>query len=205
MATTTEHIDYTERGSAPTTPATGHWRVFTKSDGLYIVDDAGTVTGPFVSNTSAAVPSAHGCKVTRDTSDQSVGNNTFTAVQYNATDTLDTDAMHDPASNNTRVTIPSISGVTTGLWRFTASGYTSATALRADVKLRKGGSTDYRVYVGCTGPSGAFSYFGTWLVVCTAADYFETLVRTTSGSFNVVATDATSPPTFEVEFLGKVT
>ena len=53
MATTTGFIDYTEQGSAPTTPSTGHWRVFTKSDGLYIVDDAGVVTGPFAEATSA--------------------------------------------------------------------------------------------------------------------------------------------------------
>ena len=36
-----------EQASAPTTPATGFWRVYAKSDGLYIVDDAGTETGPF--------------------------------------------------------------------------------------------------------------------------------------------------------------
>lgn len=35
-----------EQASAPTTPATGFWRVYAKSDGLYIVDDAGTETGP---------------------------------------------------------------------------------------------------------------------------------------------------------------
>lgn len=35
-----------EQGSAPTTPASGFWRVYAKSDGLYIVDDAGTETGP---------------------------------------------------------------------------------------------------------------------------------------------------------------
>jgi hypothetical protein len=36
-----------EQASAPTTPATGFWRVYAKSDGLYIVDDAGAETGPF--------------------------------------------------------------------------------------------------------------------------------------------------------------
>ena len=36
-----------ELGSAPTTPASGKWRVYTKADGLYIVDDAGASTGPF--------------------------------------------------------------------------------------------------------------------------------------------------------------
>ena len=36
-----------EQATAPTTPASGFWRVYAKSDGLYVVDDAGTETGPF--------------------------------------------------------------------------------------------------------------------------------------------------------------
>ena len=36
-----------EQASAPTTPATGNWRLYAKSDGLYAVDDAGTEVGPF--------------------------------------------------------------------------------------------------------------------------------------------------------------
>jgi hypothetical protein len=36
-----------EQASAPTTPATGFWRVYAKSTGLFIVDDAGVETGPF--------------------------------------------------------------------------------------------------------------------------------------------------------------
>lgn len=36
-----------EQGAAPTTPAAGFWRAYAKSDGLYVVDDAGTETGPF--------------------------------------------------------------------------------------------------------------------------------------------------------------
>lgn len=42
-----------ELASAPTTPATGFWRVYTKSDGLYIVDDAGAETGPFAGSVAA--------------------------------------------------------------------------------------------------------------------------------------------------------
>lgn len=33
-----------EQASAPTTPDSGKWRVYAKSDGLYIIDDAGTET-----------------------------------------------------------------------------------------------------------------------------------------------------------------
>jgi hypothetical protein len=36
-----------EQASAPTTPASGFWRLYAKSTGLFIVDDAGGETGPF--------------------------------------------------------------------------------------------------------------------------------------------------------------
>lgn len=43
---------YAEQGSNPSTPASGFWRSFFKSDGLYAIDDGGNVTGPFVSSSS---------------------------------------------------------------------------------------------------------------------------------------------------------
>lgn len=38
--------EWEEQAAAPSTPGTGNWKVFFKSDGLYIVDDAGTEYGP---------------------------------------------------------------------------------------------------------------------------------------------------------------
>jgi hypothetical protein len=35
-----------EEASAPSTPASGKWKAYFKSDGLYIIDDAGVETGP---------------------------------------------------------------------------------------------------------------------------------------------------------------
>lgn len=37
---------FDEQGSAPTTPGSTLWKLYFKSDGLYIVDDAGSETGP---------------------------------------------------------------------------------------------------------------------------------------------------------------
>lgn len=37
---------FAEQAGAPTTPASGFWRAYFKSGGLYVVDDAGTETGP---------------------------------------------------------------------------------------------------------------------------------------------------------------
>lgn len=39
--------------------------------------------------------------------DQTISNNTFTAVQFAATDYIDTDNFHNPSTNNSRMTIPS--------------------------------------------------------------------------------------------------
>jgi hypothetical protein len=48
-----------DQGSTPSTPASGHTTVFTKSDGLYVVDDAGAETGPLVdSNSGTSFPTA---------------------------------------------------------------------------------------------------------------------------------------------------
>lgn len=40
-------ITLQEESSTPSTPASGYWIIYVKSDGLYIVDDLGNVTGPF--------------------------------------------------------------------------------------------------------------------------------------------------------------
>jgi len=42
-----------EQASTPDTPATGKWKIYTKSDGLYTVDDAGTENGPFLADVDA--------------------------------------------------------------------------------------------------------------------------------------------------------
>lgn len=50
-----------EQVSTPTTPASGHWRVYAKSDGLYLVDDAGNVTGPLGISGGGAFYDAYVC------------------------------------------------------------------------------------------------------------------------------------------------
>jgi len=53
---TDDFINFEERAGAPSTPASGDWRLYTKSDGLYIVDDAGTEYGPFGTGSSVLQP-----------------------------------------------------------------------------------------------------------------------------------------------------
>lgn len=63
MATETTFIQFAE-GSAPSTPASTKWRAYFKTDGLYVIDDAGTETGPLADasggSTGVAVATAQG-------------------------------------------------------------------------------------------------------------------------------------------------
>ena len=80
---------------------------------------------------------AHGCAAT-GTADQAITTGVMTAVQWDGTDEWDSDAFHDPASNNTRLTVPRagrylvIAGV---YWEAVAAG------VNREVHLRTDGST----------------------------------------------------------------
>ena len=51
---TIDAIDITslnfQEGSAPGTPSSTQWKVYAKTDGLYVIDDAGTETGPLAAS-----------------------------------------------------------------------------------------------------------------------------------------------------------
>lgn len=42
-----DNAQFAEQAGDAATPASGYWRLFFKADGLYAIDDAGTVIGPF--------------------------------------------------------------------------------------------------------------------------------------------------------------
>lgn len=68
-----------DQASTPTTPAAGFSRVFSKADGLYIVDDAGNVTGPFAASVAAATPQSAAYERT-------AGNYTTTSITFTDVD-----------------------------------------------------------------------------------------------------------------------
>lgn len=145
------------------------------------------------------VPAAHGTRLTRS-ANQSVGNNALTAVSFTV-ENYDTDAMHEGVTNPTRVTIPVIAGVTTGLWAIKAAVYTDQS--NADLQILLNGTTPIG-FTRNTNPAeiGAAAVSADW--VMTAGDYVELLCRTPSGAGNVVFDGGVSPM-FSVAFLGKVT
>ena len=80
-------------------------------------------------------PTFTGCKVTR-ASNQTIGNASYTAIQFDVADTIDTDAFHDPASSNTDCTIPAgLGGVyrVTGWCRYNETNYTGERYLKIHV------------------------------------------------------------------------
>lgn len=163
-----------------------------------------------LSDVTSAVLGAHGCRVKRSSGDVSVGNNTLTAVEFNAED-HDTDTMHDNSTNPSRLVIPSITGVTTGLWTIKAHGYgTGVSSGRIDVMFRVGaaGNPASGTSIGfATYDISASSIPGYYLSVdwvFTAADYVECFVRTSAGAGSV-AFDASASPYFSAAFLGKMT
>jgi len=74
------NVIFTDQGSAPATPGAGKTRVFTKSDGLYIIDDDGAVIGPFITGTASSNDSVIAtCYLEAN---QSISNNTGTTLNF---------------------------------------------------------------------------------------------------------------------------
>jgi hypothetical protein len=176
---------------------------------ITLLDEAGhdALDHTGLTGVGGSVIAAHGCLVKRASGNFSIGNNVYTEVEFNGTE-YDTDSMHDPASANTRITIPSISGVTTGLWIFTAGGYADPTT-RLDTLIRKNaaGNPASGTALGFDLRAGSASVQGFALTVhavLTAGDYVEVFVRSTGGAANI-AFDAEGSPRLAAAFLGKVT
>lgn len=110
-AITINNIVLTDQGSTPTTPASGKTRVYSRSTGLFVVDDAGTVTGPLAS----AVTVTNDYILVTDQKNQNTAGGTFTAGDWRTrdlnTEVSDAGGCVTVASNQITVGI-------TGTYRF---------------------------------------------------------------------------------------
>jgi len=201
-------------GTAPASPASGKQRVYIDSADHHLKrkNSSGTVTD-LEGGTAAAYVTAHGARVIRS-ANLSVGNNVYTVLAFTAED-FDTDAMHDNTTNNSRLIIPTITGVTTGLWHVESYGYTDQLSVNARqdciIKLNAAGNSASGTPIGFGTQANIAAanlliggYKASADYVFTAGDYVETFVRTTGGTFNAVF-DAGYSPIFSISFLGKVT
>ena len=98
-----QFIDLPKLGASPKRPGRGFTRLFMASTGNPTsLEDDGTqvdLTAPPVGSVALV-----GCQVVKSAL-QTLTTGVEAAVVWDGTDVFDTDAMHDPASNNTRMTI----------------------------------------------------------------------------------------------------
>jgi hypothetical protein len=171
-------------------------RLAVGANGTVLTADSTETTGLKWATPAAATPTFVGCEI-RKTANQSATQSAYTTVTWN-TETFDTDAFHDNASNNSRITIPSgKGGYYLVYWNIGLSG-NGAVALSLD----KNGSA-YKRAAGYTTGGGVGYYANTEIMSLAAADYIEVAVYTTSSGLNIES-DASNTKfsTFGISFLG---
>lgn len=186
-----------EQGSDPSTPAAGRRRLYPKSDGWYDIDDAGAVTGPFGPGGGGGGSFA-GARVYHN-ANQSIANNTATSLAFNS-ERSDTDAFHDPSTNNSRLTVPTGLGGTyliTGHVQFGSN----TTGLRAIYILLNGTTViaDHEMITNASDPR-RFSIATAYPLV--QGDYVELGVYQNSGGALNVEVSANRSPEFSISLLG---
>jgi hypothetical protein len=162
----------------------------------------GTSWESVAESSSGGTPSFVGCIAVRTTDQTGVATATNTAVSFTGTDELDTDAFHDPASNPSRITIPSGKG-----GKYLLTGYViwdSDTTGQRRILFYKNGS----VLIGGTNTLGSlaggigYAQQTTSIVVALAvADYVELYVTQNSGT-NRTLSGATAALRFSATLLG---
>lgn len=124
---------------------------------------------------------------------------TPTAIAFNGTDAFDTDAMHDPASNNTRITFNTAGCyVIEGAAVFAAG----ATGYR-DLNIRKNGTTILKTVRAV--PIAAVDFYMEIHLIqqFDAADYIELVVHHTQGADLAIQADgAGNHPHLAAAWLG---
>lgn len=138
---------FAEQGSNPATPASGFGRLFVKSDGLYFIDDAGAVTGPFGGSAGG-------------------GGGALAVVSYNpdpaVTPATTGTSLTDIDATNLKIdfTVPASGAV---IVRLTAHGYTAASNSQLHWGLREGSSdvtgSDQQI-TNASSPSAIRTYTG---------------------------------------------
>lgn len=120
------------------------------------------------------------CKAAR-TTDQTISNNTNTAIQFNATDIYDTASLHDTTTNNTRITV-----ATAGLYACVLS-WTMNTSGTAMIGIfRVNGTTDHNSIREDT--TGTLRQVLTDVIKLAANDYVEGVIfQLTGGNVTMLA------------------
>lgn len=172
-----------EQGADPATPGAGLWRAFIKSDGLYLIDDAGNVTGPFAT-TGAAL---QGARYQRTTGDYTTTSTSF--VDVDATN------MALTITTGARRCLVGLTGTVAN----SSAGATNMFDVDID-GVRQGGTfgimTD-RTPSATYRQNASFTYLTDLLTA--ASHTFKLQWRTTAGTLTMLAAAASEVPTFWVQ------
>lgn len=181
---------FEEQAGAPTTPASGFWRIFTKSDGLYIVDDAGTVTGPFGTGGGGSAV-ANGARTV------------LTGGDYSG---LSSTTFADLDATNAKLTLTT--GAHSCLIGVTANASTDSSsvfiALDIDIDGTRQGQTDGLVIASGNGVSAENASFVYMTAALSAASHtfkIKYKIGTAGHTGQVYASTGVSPLVFWVEEL----
>jgi hypothetical protein len=161
-----------------------------------------TVAGgvPSWATPAASTPTFVGCQIFMGAS-VSLSNNTFTAMVFAETDYLDTDGFHDPASNNSRITIPSGKG---GKYLVFGQIVNDQGSGPARIRINLNGSVflENRFAQGNDDFTGQISS----IITLAAGDYVELIGYQNSGGANdawgTTALGGTRATAFGVQLLG---
>ena len=181
------NVIFTDQGSAPTTPGAGKTRVFTKSDGLYIIDDDAAVIGPFITGTS--VSAFVGARYNTDAAQNIVNGAAIAIINFD-------DRVYDTGDFVTTGTAWKFTVPTTGYYHIDAMvQFTStsdwAAGERGNLVLYKGGAAFIGLdrkdnYSGTT----VFMYLqGHVTVYLEATNYIDIRVAQNSGADLALSND----------------
>jgi hypothetical protein len=135
------------------------------------------------------------------TANQSLANVTLTAVTFDGTDILDTDSFHNPASNNSRMTIPAGLG---GKYLIQATiQFASNTTGGRELQIYKNGTTVLQYVTTDAEGSLTMAISGTYSLVAT--DYVEIRAyQSSGGALDIWASNSgyTNATSFQVTYLG---
>lgn len=147
-----------------------------------LINDSGTIVSLDLTTGVASSVTFVGCVATRTTDQTAVATDVLTSVVFNGTDEFDSDAFHDPATNNTRITIPTGKD---GYYEFSyyiifqdsATGYRRVSLLKNGVVVLSNTVPAVATAGVPTQMSGAFPVRS-----AVATDYFELQVLHNHGS-----------------------
>ena len=127
---------------------------------------------------------------------QSIANNTETAITFAGTDTFDTDAFHDPSSNNTRFTIPAGKG---GYYLVSGNvGFASNSVGNRESYFNLNGSFGFQAVSSAAAPTTATVNSFSFIANLSVDDYIELYVNQTSGG----SLNANTSCIVSMQFLG---